>query len=90
MMSTTNISIRMDANLKKDAEDLFADLGLNMTSALTMFLRQAVRTQGIPFEVSRVPNKATLSAMKEAERIAHNPKVKGHTNVDELFAELDG
>jgi DNA-damage-inducible protein J len=89
MATTTNVSIRMDVDLKKEAEDLFSDLGLNMTSALTMFLRQAVRTQSIPFEVSRMPNKTTLAAMKEAERIAHDPKVKGHTSLDELFAELE-
>jgi len=89
MATTTNVSIRMDVDLKKEAEDLFSDLGLNMTSALTLFLRQAVRTQSIPFEVSRMPNKATLAAMKEAERIAHDPKVKGYTNLDELFAELE-
>jgi DNA-damage-inducible protein J len=53
----------MDVNLKKQAEELFADLGLNMTVAMTMFLRQAVRTQGIPFEISRVPNAETLAAI---------------------------
>jgi len=89
MSDTTNVSIRMDVGLKKEAEDLFEDLGLNMTSALTMFLRQAVRMQGIPFEVSRMPNKTTLAAMKEAERIARDSNVKGYTDLDGLFAELE-
>ena len=88
MNATTNVSIRMDVDLKKQAEELFSDLGLNMTVAMTMFLRQAVRSQGIPFEVSRVPNAETVAAMLEAERIATDPNVKGYTDLDELFRDL--
>ena len=88
MNESTNVSIRMDTQLKKQAEELFSDLGLNMTVAMTMFLRQAVRMQGIPFEISRVPNADTIAAMLEAERIARDPKVKGYTNLDELFRDL--
>jgi len=65
---TTNISLRMDPELKKQAEELFHDLGLNMSTALTMFLRQAVRNQGIPFEVSRTPNADTIEALEESLR----------------------
>jgi DNA-damage-inducible protein J len=90
MSSTTNVSIRMDVNLKRDAENLFSDLGLNMTSALNMFIRQAVRTQSIPFEITRSPNAETVAAMKEAESLAHNPKVKGYSNLDELLGDLKG
>jgi len=78
----------MDVDLKKQAEELFTDLGLNMTAAMTMFLRQAVRTQGIPFEISRVPNAETVAAMMEAERIAHDPNVKAYSDLDELFRDL--
>jgi len=78
----------MDTDLKRQAEDLFSDLGLNMTVAMTMFLRQAVRNQGIPFEISRTPNKETLAAMLEAERVALDPNVKGYNNLDLLFKDL--
>ena len=88
MANTTNVSIRMDVDLKKQAEELFYDLGLNMTVAMTMFLRQSVRCQGIPFEVSRVPNAETVAAMIEADRIAYDPAVKGYNNLDELFSDL--
>ena len=43
-----NVSIRMDDNLKKQAEDLFNDLGMNLTTAFTIFVKQAIREQGIP------------------------------------------
>ena len=85
---TTNISVRMDSHLKHEAEELFADLGINMTTALTMFLRQAVRTQGIPFAISRLPNAETIAAMKEAELIGRDPNVKGYNNLNELFEDL--
>jgi DNA-damage-inducible protein J len=88
MNETTNVSIRMDVRLKKQAEELFSDLGLNMTTAMTMFLRQAIRNQGIPFEISRAPNAETIAAMKEAEHIAHDPNVKGYTDLDTLFKDL--
>ena len=52
-MAQTNINIRMDEGLKKQAENLFSDLGMNMTTAFNVFVRQAVREQGIPFEISK-------------------------------------
>jgi DNA-damage-inducible protein J len=88
MNESTNVSIRMDVQLKKQSEELFSDLGLNMTSAMTMFLRQAVRSQGIPFEISRIPNSKTIEAMREAERIAKDPDVKGYSDLEELFRDL--
>lgn len=54
-MSTVNVTIRMDDELKKQAEILFADLGLNMTTALTAFVKQSVREQRIPFTLSKDP-----------------------------------
>jgi DNA-damage-inducible protein J len=88
MNGTTNVSIRMDTELKKEAEALFYDLGLNMTNALTMFVKQAVRNQGIPFEITRAPNADTIAAMKEADRIARDPKIKGYDDLDALFTDL--
>lgn len=52
------ISIKTDFDLKKKAEELFADLGMNMTTAFNIFLRQAVRENRIPFEITR--NKDSL------------------------------
>jgi DNA-damage-inducible protein J len=47
-----NVTIRMDAELKKQAEDLFKDLGMNMSTAVTIFVRQSLRQRKIPFEIS--------------------------------------
>lgn len=52
-MATTNLNIRIDEDLKKNAEQLFNDLGLNMSSAITVFLRSAVDYNGIPFEIKK-------------------------------------
>lgn len=87
--STTNISIRMDAELKKQAEQLFSELGMNMTTAFNIFLRQAVRQQKIPFEISLdTPNAETIAAMEEADRIGRDPSVKSYKSVDEMMKEL--
>lgn len=54
-MSTTSVTIRMDEKLKKQAEALFEEMGLNMTTAFTIFAKTAVRQQKIPFEISADP-----------------------------------
>lgn len=52
MAHTINVNIRMDEELKKQAEKLFSELGMNMTTAFNVFVRQAIRTGGIPFEIT--------------------------------------
>lgn len=88
--STSNISIRMDSELKAAAEALFDELGMNISTAFNIFVRQALRERGIPFRITEnTPNNETVSAMLEAERIAKDSSIKGYHNVDELFADLD-
>ena len=88
--NTSNISIRMDSNLKAAAEELYEELGMNLSTAFNIFVRQSLRERGIPFKITEgTPNQETVSAMLEAERIAKNPNVKGYRDVDELFADLD-
>ncbi len=89
MASTTNFSVRMDSDIKKQCETLYGELGMNLTTAINVFLRQSLRVGGFPFEVKlEQPNKETIAAMLEAERIAKDPSVKGYTDLDELFADL--
>ena len=86
---TVNISIRMDTDLKAQADALFAELGMDLSTAFNIFVRQSLREGGIPFEVKlEQPNKETIAAMLEAERIARDPSVKHYTDLDELFADL--
>ena len=54
-MASTSVTIRMDENLKRRAEALFEDMGLNMTTAVTVFVKAAVRQNKIPFEISGDP-----------------------------------
>ena len=86
---TTTINIRMDRDLKEQADALFQELGLNLSTAFQIFVRQSLREGGLPFEVRLdQPNKETMAAMLEAERIARDPSVKGYTDLDELFEDL--
>ena len=89
-MAKTNINIRIDEELKRDAEELFEELGLNFTTAYTLFTKQALRERRIPFEISaKVPNAETIAAMEEAEDIIKHPeKYKSYTDVDEMLKEL--
>lgn len=87
--TTTNISIRMDSELKAQADTLFSEFGMNITTAFNIFVRQSLREGRIPFEISiNQPNKETIAAMLEAERIAKDPSVKGYDDLNELFADL--
>jgi len=73
--TSTNINIRVDSNIKNKAQDVFSALGLDMTSAINVFLRQAIRQNGIPFKLIaedqqiRKPRKfgSMKDKMREAE-----------------------
>lgn len=89
MASTTNFSVRMDSEIKKQSERLFSELGMNLTTAINVFLRQSLRVGGFPFDVKlEQPNRETVAAMLEAERIAHDPNVKHYSDVEEALQEL--
>ncbi|NMA04866.1 MAG: type II toxin-antitoxin system RelB/DinJ family antitoxin [Acholeplasmataceae bacterium] len=89
-MSTTNLSIRTDKEIKEQAEKIFAELGLNMTTAVNMFLRTAIRENGIPFELKLdVPNETTKLAIEEGREIAKDPNIKGYTNMEDFKKSLD-
>lgn len=89
MTNTTNISIRMDSDLKAQADELFNELGMNISTAFNIFVRQSLREGRIPFEISlNQPNKETITAMLEAEKIAKDSSVKGYNDLDALFLEL--
>lgn len=90
-MATVNMSIRMDTELKKQADAMLSDMGLNMTTAMNMFLRQVVRQGRIPFEIATdIPNAETLAAMKEVDdMISGKIPAKKYTSTEELFKDLE-
>ena len=87
MADTSNITIRMDNKLRKQAEELFSDFGLTLSAAYIMFVKQAVREQRIPFELSS-PNAKTIAAMKEAEELLAIKKAR-FQNADEVFNAIE-
>lgn len=89
-MATANVNICIDSALKQEAETLFDELGLTMSSAITVFLRSAVNHNGLPFEVRRfVPNAETKAALDEYEEMKKNPdKYKRYESFDEILDEV--
>ena len=90
-MATVNMSIRMDTELKKQAEAMLSDMGLNMTTAMNMFLRQVVRQGRIPFEIATdIPNSETIAAIKEMDdMLSGKIPAKRYSNTKELFEDLE-
>lgn len=89
-MASTNINIRMDADLKKQFEAFCADMGMSMTTAFTIFAKKAVREYRIPFEISgEMPNNETLAAFSEAEQMKKDPDLgKTYDDVDKMMEDL--
>ena len=80
----------MDSELKAQADALFAELGMNMSTAFNIFVRQSLRDGGIPFEISiNQPNKLTVAALMEAKSLANDPSAKRYHSAKELFADLE-
>ncbi len=87
---TSTIHLRIEPDLKAEAELLFKSLGLSTTDAIKIFLHQVVLTGGLPFPVKMPqPNEKTLLAMKEAELIAAGRKTTNTSTVEELFQEQE-
>ena len=88
MNNSTNLNIRIDIDIKEMSEKLFEELGLNMPTAINMFLRQAIRVNGIPFEIKgNIQTKETLYAIDESIKLA-NDNTKGYTNIEDLKKAL--
>lgn len=89
-MATTNLNIRTDKAIKDQAEEIFKELGLNMTTAVNMFLRTAVREHGIPFELKLdEPNETTAAAIEEGRKLLSDPSAPRYSTLDALKAALE-
>ena len=89
-MATTPTQVRIDADIKAAATELFSNLGLDMSGAVNLFLHQCVLRGGLPFAVE-LPNYSakTLEAMAEARLISSDPSLKGYTDMAALKAALE-
>ena len=87
-MAQTNLTVRIDEDIKREAEFLFSKIGLNMSSAINVFFRQAVREQAIPFELK--PYDGDYYSGQRMERIL-NSKAQAEKGevITKTFAELE-
>ena len=88
-MNTVAMNVRVDKNLKEQATELYNDLGLSLSSAINMFLRQSVRENGLPFKPQRTRRKSDIElAVEEADKLMNDPNAKTYNNFQEILDEL--
>jgi DNA-damage-inducible protein J len=89
-MATVATQVRIDADLKQQASELFKQLGLDMSGGINMFLRQCVMRGGLPFSVSLPRYRPeVLQAMQEARELSRDPSAKRYANLAEVIEDLD-
>ena len=89
-MATGPTQVRIDENLKKQATELFSQLGMDMSGAMNIFLRQCVMRGGLPFDVVVPQYKPeVIEAMEEAKRISRDPNTKRYSSFSDAMEELD-
>lgn len=90
-MAKVSTSISIDSDVKAKAQELFADFGLDLSTAINIFLRQSIRDNCIPFSIQReVPNADTIAAMKEADEMLKNMTAyKRYGSFTELLQEVE-
>lgn len=86
----TSMTIRMNREIKQEAQEIFAALGMDMTTAINVFLRQAIYYRGFPFDVRiETFNEEMKAAFEEVEQMKKDPSIgKAYTDVDEMMKEL--
>ncbi len=83
------INVRTDENVKQEAAQIFNDLGLDMSSAINIFLKKSIVARGIPFDVRlEVPNKTTIKAIKEGDAMVKRG-VKGYSDTNAMWSSLN-
>lgn len=89
-MSQTTISVRLDSNDKKRFEEFCSAVGMNVSTAVNMFVKVVLRESRLPFEVeSYIPNEETIAAIEEGERMLRDPNTRVFHSIDELLEDLE-
>lgn len=87
--SSVNVTFRMDSQVKAQADELYASLGMDMSTAVNMFVRQCLRERQLPFQPSlNVPNQETIRAIEESDEMFRTGNFKSYS-LDEALQELD-
>lgn len=89
-MSKVSTNISIDADVKMKAQELFEDLGIDLSTAINLFLKQSIRENAILFSVCReIPNADTIAAMKEADEMDKHPEqYKRYSSFAEILEEV--
>ena len=86
-MTRVSTNISLDPELKRASQELYSDLGMDLSTAITIFLKQSIRVQGLPFIINReMPNAETRAALNEYNEMKANPKKYKHYN---SFKEME-
>ena len=88
MPDTVKFTVSTDSAVKAQCEELFRDLGLNLNTAINMFLRQSLREGGIPFDIRLAGKDGGAESAAEMERIADDPVAKRYSSVEEALKDL--
>ncbi len=89
-MATVPVQVRIEKELKEEAVELFEQLGMDMSGAINIFLKQCVLKGGLPFMVELPKYKPeVLEAMEEARRMSRDPSVKRYHSFSEALEDLD-
>lgn len=84
MVNTTSFNICVDRDILKQCEEIYSELGVDLNTAINVFLNKSLCVGGFPFDV----NKETMAAMLKAERIVYDPLVKRYSDVEEALKVL--
>jgi DNA-damage-inducible protein J len=89
-MSTTNLNVRVDSDVKSKVEAVLNEMGMNFTTAVNIYFKQILRTGEIPFKIKvDLPNDETLKAMEETEKLLNSPDTKYYAGANELFKDIE-
>ena len=87
-MGQTTLNVRMDEDLKRRFDSFCAEVGMNASVAVNLFVKTVIREQRIPFEITTAPNQETRAAIEETEKDLKSRNLKSYDDVDEMMNEL--
>ncbi len=84
------MNIKIDKEIKNQAEEIFGELGLDMKTAINMFLKDTIRERGLPFELEAdAPNETTEAAIEEGRRLMSDPNAPRYSSIEDLERSLE-